>query len=275
MIEFRPDSPARCARFHPASAMSDDSMFPRALDAIGREEFAPTLLSHLNAAVGAEHCVLFRFEEDDLQVLGYASSNGGAMAGANSSRYRKDFWKRDTIYQGLKANISGYRSEIACVPAEQVGDAEFRHEMFLTQRLAGRAMLVGERNDSLYGISLFRDDAAGFFSESECLLIRSAADTLISCLAKHHGLLARASSLSAVFASVDELASRFAHVPAQLSARECEVCARIVYGMSMKEIARDLGISAESGTTYQKRAFLRLGVTSRAQLLRRLLAHLS
>lgn len=254
--------------------MSNDSMFPRALDAIGREEFAPALLSHLNAAVGAEHCVLYRFDEDDLEILGYASSNGTAMAGTNSSRYRKDFWKRDAIYQGLKASLSGYRSEIACVPAEQVGDAEFRHELFLTQRLAGRAMLVGERNDRLYGVSLFRNDGVGFFAESERLQIQSVADTLISCVAKHHDLLAKTRSLSALFASVDELASRFGQVPAQLTARECEVCARIVYGMSMKEIARDLGISPESGNTYQKRAFLRLGVTSRAQLLRRLLEHL-
>ncbi|HSV59221.1 MAG TPA: LuxR C-terminal-related transcriptional regulator [Variovorax sp.] len=255
--------------------MPDESIFPRALDAIGRQEFAPTLLAHLNAAVGAEHCVLYRFDEDDLEILGYASSNGTAMAGVNSSRYRKDFWKRDAIFHGLKASLSGYRSEVACVPADQVGDAEFRHELFLLQHLAGRAMLVGERNDKLYGVSLFRNDAVGFFSESERHVIQSVADTLISCVAKHHDLLARTKSLSALFNSVDDLASRFAQVPAQLSVRECEVCARIVYGMSMKEIARDLAISAESGTTYQKRAFLRLGVASRAQLLRRLLEHLS
>jgi DNA-binding CsgD family transcriptional regulator len=62
--------------------------------------------------------------------------------------------------------------------------------------------------------------------------------------------------------------------PSRLTARECEVCARIVYGMSMKEIARDLNISAESGITYRKRAYLRLRVTSRSELLRRLLEHL-
>lgn len=39
----------------------------------------------------------------------------------------------------------------------------------------------------------------------------------------------------------------------------------------MKEIARVLGISSETGVTYRKRAFLRLGVANRAELLRRLL----
>lgn len=94
---------------------------------------------------------------------------------------------------------------------------------------------------------------------------------LISCVAKHHDLLARDTGLSALFSSVGELSSRFAAIPSSLSKRECEVCARIVYGMSMKEIARDLGISSETGVTYRKRAFLRLGVANRAELLRRLL----
>ena len=126
----------------------------------------------------------------------------------------------------------------------------------------------------LYGVSFFRDRSAGFFSPSERQVIRSLADTLISCVAKHNDVLVHDASLCALFASVEELASSFAGIPARLTARECEVCARIVYGMSMKEIARDLDISAESGITYRKRAYLRLRVTSRSELLRRLLEHL-
>lgn len=244
---------------------------PQALDEIGRQRFAPTLLAHLNAEIGAAHCVLFRFEENDLEVLGFASTNGSQIAGSNSARYRKDFWKRDSIYRDLKAKISGYRSQVACVAAEQVSDPEFRHELFVRQRLAGRAMLVGERNNKLYGVSLFRDESAGFYSQPERDAIQSLADVLISCVAKHHDLLARDTGVSALFSSVGELSSRFAAIPSSLSKRECEVCARIVYGMSMKEIARDLGISSETGVTYRKRAFLRLGVVNRAELLRRLL----
>lgn len=254
--------------------MTESTSFPLALDQIGRPEFAPTLLAHMNASVGAEHCVLFRFEQDDVKVLGFASKDGAEMAGVNSARYRKDFWKRDAIFQALKESLGGYRAEVSCVAAEEVADAEFRHELFLTQGLAGRAMLVGERNDNLYGVSFFRDRSAGFFSQPERLVIRSLADTLISCVAKHHDVLVRDSSLCALFASVEELASSFAGIPVRLTARECEVCARIVYGMSMKEIARDLNISAESGVTYRKRAYLRLRVTSRSELLRRLLERL-
>lgn len=76
-------------------------------------------------------------------------------------------------------------SQVACVAAEQVSDPEFRHELFVRQRLAGRAILVGERNNKLYGVSLFRDEAAGFYSQPVRAAIQSLADTLISCVAKH------------------------------------------------------------------------------------------
>jgi DNA-binding CsgD family transcriptional regulator len=256
------------------SAMDDNFLLPQALDEIGRQAFAPKLLAHLNALVGAAHCVLYRFEEDDLEVLGFASADGTQMAGNNSARYRKDFWKRDAIYQGLKGKLSGYGSEVASVAAENVTDAEFRHELFHTQGLAGRAMLVGERGSGLYGVSLFREQSAGFFSESENKAIQSIADMLISCVARHHDLLARNTSLYALFSSVDELAARFAAIPSSLSRRECEVCARIIYGMSMKEIARDLSITAETCATYRKRAYLHLKVSDRSELLRRLLENL-
>lgn len=44
--------------------------------------------------------------------------------------------------------------------------------------------------------------------------------------------------------------------------------------MSMKEIARDLGITAETSVTYRKRAYLHLKVGDRSELLRRLLENL-
>jgi hypothetical protein len=92
-----------------------------------------------------------------------------------------------------------------------VSDPEFRHELFHTQGLAGRAMLVGGRGSGLYGDSLFREQTAGFFSESEKQAIQSIADTLISCVARHHDLMARDTSLCALFSSVEELAALCHH----------------------------------------------------------------
>ncbi|MCY1552274.1 Bacterial regulatory protein, luxR family [compost metagenome] len=54
----------------------------------------------------------------------------------------------------------------------------------------------------------------------------------------------------------------------QLSPREREVCARIVCGIGADGIATDLGIAASSVATLRKRAYLKLAIHGRQQLLR-------
>ncbi len=244
---------------------------PPALDAIGHTVLAPTLLGQLGSAVGAEHCVLFRFGDDDVEVLGFASADGSEMARHNSARYRREFWRRDSTYTDLKTGLCGYKAAVSCLAADEISDQRFRRELILDQGLAGRALIVGERGGRLYGLSMFRGSAAGFFSEDERAAIDSMSDLLVSMVAKHAETLSQRGSVSQVLSSVAGLESAFKAAGARLSERECQVCARIVYGMAMKEIARDLGITPESAVTYRKRAFLRLDVIDRGALLRRLL----
>ena len=95
------------------------------------------------------------------------------------------------------------------------------------------------------------------------------ADLLVSVVAKHDEALSQRAQVMQMLSSVERLQKAFETTGAHLTERECQVCARIVYGLSMKEIARDLGISPDSAVTYRKRAFLRLDVADRAALLRR------
>jgi len=244
---------------------------PPALDAIGHTVLAPTLLSQLGSTVGAEHCVLFHFGEDDVDVLGFASADGSEMARHNSARYRSEFWRQDTTYTDLKRRLCGYKAAVSCLAADQISDQRFRRELILDQGLAGRALIVGERGGRLYGLSMFRGRTTGFFSEDDRASINAMSDLLVSMVAKHAETLSQRISMSQLLSSVAGLEAAFRAAGARLSERECQVCARIVYGMAMKEIARDLGITPESAVTYRKRAFLRLDVLDRGALLRRLL----
>ena len=215
--------------------------------------------------------MLFHFGANDLDVLGFASADGTAMAGHNSDRYRREFWRSDGTYAELKGRLCGYRAAVSCLAAEQISDQRFRRELILDQGLAGRALIVGERAGRLYGLSMFRGHAAGFFSADEHTAIESMSDLLVSMVAKHAEAVSQRLSVTPLLSSVDAMESAFRSMGARLSERESQVCARIVYGMAMKEIARDLGITPESAVTYRKRAFLRLDVADRAALLRRLL----
>lgn len=245
--------------------------FLPAIDAIGRADLPETLLHQLGLAVGAEHCVLFRFGQAEVDVLGCASGDGSDRAQLNSARYRRDFWQADSTYLGLKNSLCGYGAAVSCLAAEQIDDLPFRRQLIDQQGLAGRALIVGERGGRLYGLSMFRRHAAGFFTADQHVAIGSMADLLVSVVAKHDEALSQRTQVMQMLSSVDRLEKAFASTGAHLTERECQVCARIVYGLSMKEIARDLGISPDSAVTYRKRAFLRLDVGDRAALLRRLL----
>jgi DNA-binding CsgD family transcriptional regulator len=60
---------------------------------------------------------------------------------------------------------------------------------------------------------------------------------------------------------------RLAALPAGLSARECEVCARAVAGITIEGTALDLDIRKTSVITYRQRAYQKLGVSSLNQLV--------
>ena len=243
----------------------------QSLDAVGRPALARTLLGQLAQALSVEHCVLYRFGDNDLQILGVASSDGSSMAARNSARYRQDFWRGDVTYQELRGRLCGYKAAVSCLGADQMSDLRFRRELILDQGLAGRALIVAERAGGLFGISMFRSHGAGFFSLDEQTVICALSDVLVSLVAKHAEALAPQMALAQLLSSVDQLEAGFGALD-RLTRRECQVCARIVYGMSMKEIARDLGITPESAVTYRKRSFLRLDVADRGALLRRLAA---
>jgi len=243
---------------------------PRALDAIGRPALPATLLDQLATAMGVEHCVLYRFNHEDLQILGVASVGGSQMAARNSARYRSEFWQGDTTYLGLRGQLCGYKAAVSCLAEDQIHDPRFRRELIQEQGLAGRALIVGEREGRLFGMSLFRSSGAGFFSADQQGTIAAMSDWLVSLVAKHAEALAPQAALAQLLSSLPHLESAFSGLHARLTPRECQVCARIVYGMAMKEIARDLGITPESAVTYRKRAFLRLDVDDRGALLRRL-----
>jgi DNA-binding CsgD family transcriptional regulator len=58
-------------------------------------------------------------------------------------------------------------------------------------------------------------------------------------------------------------------VLASLSEREREICLHLLRGHTLKSLAAALGIAVSTAETYRKRAYEKLGVSSRAQLVAR------
>lgn len=74
-----------------------------------------------------------------------------------------------------------------------------------------------------------------------------------------------ASSLGDVLAESQPAAQKTASAQGTLTQREAKVIALVAQGQSNKEIARSMGISAETVKTHLKNVFEKLGVQQRAQ----------
>jgi DNA-binding CsgD family transcriptional regulator len=60
-------------------------------------------------------------------------------------------------------------------------------------------------------------------------------------------------------------------LPGRLSAREQQVCARALRGMSNPAIALDLGVQVSTVSTLRRRAFAKLGISTLSELFLRCL----
>ena len=100
------------------------------------------------------------------------------------------------------------------------------------------------------------------------------ADTWLSLIAKHDRLVgsARATEPGAtLLGSVGDIEFRLRELMPSLTPRETEVCARILRGMSTPGIAIDLTLQEDSVATYRKRAYRRLTIGTRFELIQRFL----
>ena len=79
-----------------------------------------------------------------------------------------------------------------------------------------------------------------------------------------HGLLDRAAVSAVVAASGQQTLSQKAPDRDALTARECDVLACVAHALTMKEIARQLGLSPKTVDNHLQSIYAKLGVKTRA-----------
>jgi DNA-binding NarL/FixJ family response regulator len=71
--------------------------------------------------------------------------------------------------------------------------------------------------------------------------------------------------------SPGQMRERLLDLSGELTARELDVCVRLLQGLTQDGIAADLGLSLATVKTYRNRAFTRLGIHFRNELFARVL----
>ena len=241
---------------------------------LGTERFAQRLLHAISLGTGAEHLAFYSFQDTLKPILIAAvSSTEDAIAATSAQIYQEaDYYQYDPHSRQLAdgphsgEEPSDGEPLIFFVAAEDIGDAQYRQEIYERYDLDGRLSLLDRSDGSWHAIGIFKHRSTGGFEQADFNAFADCA-TLISKLAAGH--LARLDGEQWQHATrppLSYLEDLLRQVGPALSERERQVCSRALQGVTGEGIALDLHISENTVATLRKRAYAKLGVTTLNEL---------
>jgi DNA-binding CsgD family transcriptional regulator len=251
-----------------------------AIDLIGRlgePGYARQLTDSLSQVVKFAHlCILSFSKLTPPGLLGTGSTLSPACAEDTAYVYLGGHFNADPTWQLRTANIDADRQLfIQRQRAEDIANADYRVSCYEKPGIVDRLSLF-QRFDpgNWIAVNLYRDSSQGHFDNSEYARLITVAPILTASANKHRQLVARNAThapngLLEQAATAPTIEQRLAAVSPMLSAREFEVCGRILLGLSAKEIARQLGIAPNTVAEHRKNAYAKLGVRNHKQLYAR------
>jgi DNA-binding CsgD family transcriptional regulator len=158
--------------------------------------------------------------------------------------------------RGLPSPDAGLR--LCHITAAEV-PAEHRAKVYEAHGVAERVSVVEEDADrSLFALNFYRHQHQRPLSDAQIAEFGRVGGLLLA-LARKHIALAKTEPPA-------QLAERLRLLRPDLTAREIDVCVRLLQGMTQEGIAVDLGLGVPTVKTYRNRAFARLGIHFRNEL---------
>jgi len=255
----------------PAGQLLDAGAVAHLLDAGSEQAPALDMLDFINQVVPVEYISLVEYIDGvPSQVEGHAAGRHHNITAECFALYKKRFRRADDITR-LATRMSAEAPSDAPVTAmlydlADIPDPAWREQIFVDRKLTGRlSFLYTPVPRTVFAIHLYRNRQNGSFGESDVARLLGLAPLLKR--AHRNALFAQRASADTPLrvANIERTLQRTAP---QLSAREREVCARIACGIGADGIAADLGVAASTVMTLRKRAYLKLSIHGRQQLLR-------
>ena len=240
------------------------------IEAIGAKSFEIRLSAFLNALCGADHCAMFQLRQGQLSEWCAASYDGSETAPSKSALYvLGGHWLRDPMISEV-ARACG-RTTAAMIRFDPRGfsDPVLRETIYGPTKICERIVIFSSRpsiRPAVGVMSILRSERRGPFSQRDVAGLAALADVLFATVTKHTATLPGLSDPTSTLRSLDKIELCLSNSEA-LPRRELQVCARTLLGMTTTGIALDLAIGEETVSTYRKRTYERLCISSRHELL--------
>jgi DNA-binding CsgD family transcriptional regulator len=236
-------------------------------DAVGSPRFLPALFDSIARFVDCDSLHLDCVQPSSTaHRVGWLGSFGRDPEKIEQTMrlYYRDYAGADPSYAHLE---NAQEVKLVQLSVQRI-DEELRRTFYDVADIHDECVAAYCTNGMRYSLSVCRARRLPPFSLKELSILKHLA-TLVLPLAAAHKRLAGAIPLHDEPADQtdDRLAQWLPHLFGKLTPRESRVCSAFVQGMSTTAVAKSMGIKPSTVDTYAKRAFAKLGIESRRQLL--------
>ncbi|MBP0047568.1 helix-turn-helix transcriptional regulator [Marinobacterium sp. AK62] len=223
------------------------------LETLGTTRFYDVFLDWLQAAFGTEQCMVF-FCPDGRKVStliykDYAQASSGKRLA--EAYVTERHYLQDPNFQRLKTIAP---EQVEVVRFNSVSDnlgLHYRKAFFEQPGFTDKISVLRGTSEGSYYINLYRRDP-GFDTRFDDESFTQRVCALTSILVCKHFQLNESLRMEGPLAFLSE--------------REQQVCRAVLRGRKNEAIAAELDVAVSSVITYRKRAYEKLGISSRAQL---------
>jgi DNA-binding CsgD family transcriptional regulator len=243
----------------------------QAILSIARPEFGRRFFEFMHQEFGATQAIVFSRDNAADKVTTLLAENEISTKEPNelASRYTTRYWPRDPNINFLSSS-QDRKILVKMLDHASLHGTEYWYNLFERPALIDKmSVIISGPKLPLY-VNLYRSRIRGKFDSCDRDRLLKAQDTVAAILEKHFELIdgqeCSEQMLTKAFLSPSLAAT------AKLSLREAQICARIVLGATVEDIAEELNLSLNSVTTYRKRAFSKIGISTHKQLFAHVLA---
>lgn len=240
----------------------------KAILSLGQDQFSSSLIDLVDRLIGVDLCSAFVVERPGRLRFLFASTRDHGnqeFAERASLRYAQEFWRHDPSMASRVATEWNEFNSVIQQSGSAIKNLEYRQSCYEDPNVVDRVSVLGIANSTAVLVSVYRRLDRGCFKHEEVRSLQLAADVIVAMTAKHASLRA---ALTSLHPPINELAEQLSRLGANLSHRERQICAAVLAGKAVKDIAREQSIQISTVVTYKKRAFLKLRIETRRDLAR-------
>ncbi len=229
---------------------------------MGQKDFETQFLSHLQDVVPAASYSIYRTGRQCVPTRFMSASWGVAdHTQACWNAYLSGPQKND---QTLAAPVMESGHAMLCHITDKEIPAQHKALVYEPHGMKERLSVIQQESNSVFAINFYRHVHQHPFTDAHLSNLAALAPVLLTLVQKQITL-----STPQVPSDLRDLgywANKLIKLNSTLTAREVEVCVRLLKGMTQDGIASDLGLSLATVKTYRNRAFARLGIHFKSQL---------